>query len=68
MLGKYLICSANGAKDENDVDLMKIEWPEDIVGKAKIIRTKAESMTGYAESISQSFITGYFSVPGVFYL
>ncbi|KAI4376018.1 hypothetical protein MLD38_013818 [Melastoma candidum] len=58
MLGKSLISNANGAKDEDNVDLMEIEWPEDSAGRAKIIRIRAQSMTGYAESISRSFVTG----------
>ena len=39
-------------------DMLNIDWPEDSVEKAKIIRTKAQSMTGYVEAVSNSFITG----------
>ncbi|XP_050234213.1 uncharacterized protein LOC126682536 [Mercurialis annua] len=59
MLGKYVISNANKTQ-EDDVDgnVMNIDWPEDSVEKAKVIRTKAQSMTGYIEAVSNSFITG----------
>ncbi|KAB1207190.1 hypothetical protein CJ030_MR7G011511 [Morella rubra] len=59
MLGKSIISDANKAQDENaDEHTVNIDWPEDSVEKAKIIRTKAQSMTGYVEAVSNSFITG----------
>lgn len=60
MLGKSIISNANKVLDEDaDGDMLNIDWPEDSVEKAKIIRTKAQSMTGYVETISNSFITGW---------
>ncbi|XP_062177837.1 uncharacterized protein LOC133882647 [Alnus glutinosa] len=56
MLGKSIISNANKVQDE-DAD-ENIDWPEDSIEKAKIIRAKAQSMTGYVEAVSNSFITG----------
>ncbi|XP_059653936.1 uncharacterized protein LOC132300738 isoform X2 [Cornus florida] len=59
MLGKSIISSANKVQDEDvDEDMLNIVWPEDSIEKAKIIRTKAQSMTGNVEAVSNSFITG----------
>ncbi|KAL5858063.1 hypothetical protein ACOSQ3_005521 [Xanthoceras sorbifolium] len=59
MLGKSIISSTNKVQDEDaDGDMLNIDWPEDSVEKAKIIRTKAQSMTSYVEVVSNSFITG----------
>lgn len=59
LLGKSLISNANKAKTEEvDDDTLKIEWPEDSVSKAKIIRHKVQSMSGDMDTISNSFITG----------
>ncbi|KAM7253664.1 hypothetical protein ACFE04_021818 [Oxalis oulophora] len=51
LLGKSVISNANKVQDEepND-DIVNIDWPEDCVEKAKIIRAKAQSMTGYIEA------------------
>ncbi|XP_038706988.1 uncharacterized protein LOC120002338 [Tripterygium wilfordii] len=40
------------------MDMMNIDWPADSVEKAKIIRTKAQTITSYVEAVSSSFITG----------
>lgn len=62
MLGKAVISNANKAQAEDmDADLGIIDWPEDSVEKAKIIRSKAQAMTGYVEAVSSSFITGWLS-------
>ncbi|KAF5444001.1 hypothetical protein F2P56_036509 [Juglans regia] len=59
MLGKSIISNANKVEDEDaDENIANIDWPEDAVEKAKIIRAKAQSMTGYVEAVSNSFITG----------
>ncbi|XP_062092309.1 uncharacterized protein LOC133798123 [Humulus lupulus] len=60
MLGKSIISGANKVQeDEDDAEGMhNIDWPEDSVEKAKLIRSKAQSMTGYLEAVSNSFITG----------
>lgn len=64
MLGKSIISSANKVQDEDaDGDMLNIDWPEDSIEKAKLIRVKAQSMIGYAEAVSSSFITGYISCP-----
>ncbi|KAJ8763571.1 hypothetical protein K2173_002454 [Erythroxylum novogranatense] len=58
MLGKSIISSANKIQEEDgDWDIVNIDWPEDSFEKAKIIRTKAQSITGYVEAVSNSFIT-----------
>lgn len=62
MLGKSILSNASKVQDEDaDEDIANIDWPEDSVEKAKIIRTKAQSMTGYVEAVSNSFITGWLS-------
>lgn len=59
MLGKSIISSANKAQnEETEQEDMKIEWPEDSVERAKLIRSKAQSMAGDVELVSNSFITG----------
>ncbi|XP_038997139.1 uncharacterized protein LOC120121948 isoform X1 [Hibiscus syriacus] len=59
LLGKSVISSSNRVQDEDaDSDTMNIEWPEDSVEKAKLIRLKAQSMTGNVEAVTSSFITG----------
>ncbi|XP_076926078.1 uncharacterized protein LOC143589117 [Bidens hawaiensis] len=58
ILGKSVIYNANKAHDPvNDEDMVKIEWPEDSVEKAKTLRMKVESMTGYLEAVAVSFVT-----------
>ncbi|CAH8381561.1 unnamed protein product [Eruca vesicaria subsp. sativa] len=57
ILGKSMISHANKVEDE-DTEALKIEWPEDPTEKAKLIRSKAELITGYVEAVSNSFITG----------
>lgn len=63
MLGKSILSNASKVQDEDaEEDIANIDWPEDSVEKAKIIRTKAQSMTGYVEAVSNSFITGWLSI------
>lgn len=62
MLGKSVISNANKVQQEDaDGDIVDIDWPEDSVEKAKVMRTKARSMAGYVEAVSNSFITGRFT-------
>lgn len=62
MLGKSIISNANKLQDEEiEEETMKIDWPEDSVERAKILRTKAQSMTENMEAICNGFITGKFS-------
>ncbi|KAG6762761.1 hypothetical protein POTOM_033281 [Populus tomentosa] len=59
MLGKSVISNANKVQQEDaDGDTVDIDWPEDSIEKAKVMRTKARSMAGYVEAVSNSFITG----------
>lgn len=61
MLAKSVISNANKAQDEDvDEDMLHMDWPEDSIEKAKIIRTRAQSMTGNVEAVCNSFITGTF--------
>ncbi|KAL4588764.1 hypothetical protein LXL04_001659 [Taraxacum kok-saghyz] len=58
MIAKSVINNGkNGDGDEED-DIVKIDWPEDCIEKAKTIRTKTQSMTGYMEAVAISFMTG----------
>ncbi|KAL0348376.1 UNVERIFIED_CONTAM: hypothetical protein Sangu_1065400 [Sesamum angustifolium] len=59
MLGKSIISNANKVPDQEiEEEIGLIDWPEDSVEKAKIIRSKAQSMTGNMEAVFNSFITG----------
>ncbi|KAK2978390.1 hypothetical protein RJ640_016492 [Escallonia rubra] len=61
MLGKSIISGANNVQENDaDEDVLNIDWPEDSIERAKIIRTKAQLMTGNVEAVSNSFITGMF--------
>lgn len=62
MLGKSVISSANKVEDED----LKIDWPEDSIEKAMIIRTRVQSMTVNVEAVSSSFITGISDVADAF--
>ncbi|KAI3803678.1 hypothetical protein L1987_31838 [Smallanthus sonchifolius] len=62
-LGKSVIHNANKAQDDaaaadDDKDIANIEWPEDSIEKAKTMRMKTQSMTGYLEAVAISFVTG----------
>lgn len=59
ILGKSVIQNANKSQDaDEDEDSVKIDWPEDSTEKAKTIRMKTQSMTGYLEEVAISFVTG----------
>ncbi|CAL4944269.1 unnamed protein product [Urochloa decumbens] len=58
VLGKSVISSANKSKSEDDENDIKIDWPEDPISKAKIIRWKAQSISVDMEKVSTSFATG----------
>ncbi|XP_051179263.1 uncharacterized protein [Lolium perenne] len=57
VLGKSVISAADTSKNE-DGDDVKIDWPEDLVSKAEIIRCRAQSIAGDIEKVSTSFATG----------
>ncbi|KAK9060366.1 hypothetical protein SSX86_021070 [Deinandra increscens subsp. villosa] len=59
ILGKSVLHNSNKDKDAVvDDDIVKIDWPEDPIEKAKTIRMKAQSMAGYLEAVAISFVTG----------
>lgn len=59
IFGKSIISTANKANDEDDNEqTTNIEWPEDVLEKARMIRVNAQTMIGYVEAVSYSFITG----------
>uniref|UniRef100_J3LSM8 DUF7798 domain-containing protein n=2 Tax=Oryza brachyantha TaxID=4533 RepID=J3LSM8_ORYBR len=58
LLGKSVISASSKPKNEDGEDDMKIEWPEDPISKAKIIRWKAQSISVDIEKVSASFATG----------
>lgn len=59
MLGKSVMSQASNSQDnDSDDDIVKIDWPEDSIEKAKIIRVRAQSMTENVEAVSNSFVTG----------
>ncbi|KZV52639.1 hypothetical protein F511_07032 [Dorcoceras hygrometricum] len=59
MLGKSIISNANKVPDQEIIEeMVKMDWPEDSVERAKIIRMRTESMTGNIEAVFHSFVTG----------
>ncbi|CAN6303621.1 unnamed protein product [Urochloa humidicola] len=58
VLGKSVISSANKSKNEDNENDLKIDWPEDPISKAKIIRWKVQSISLDMEKVSTSFATG----------
>ena len=50
LLGKLVLTSE---KEEEG-----IEWPEDCVARAQVIKARAHAMTADIEAVSESFITG----------
>ncbi|KAK6916498.1 hypothetical protein RJ641_019359 [Dillenia turbinata] len=59
ILGKSIISNANEVQNEDaDDSILSIDWPEDSLEKAKLIRLKAHSMTVNVDSVSNGFITG----------
>ncbi|CAN6315335.1 unnamed protein product [Urochloa humidicola] len=58
VLGKSVISSGNKSKNEDDENDIKIDWPEDPISKAKIIRWKVQSISLDMEKVSTSFATG----------
>jgi len=59
VLGKSVISATNKSKnEEDDENGIKIDWPEDPISKAKIIRWKAQSISVDMEKVSTSFATG----------
>nr|CAB3493304.1 unnamed protein product [Digitaria exilis] len=49
---------SEGVHTEDDENNIKIDWPEDPISKAKIIRWKAQSISVDMEKVSSSFATG----------
>ncbi|KAF9611377.1 hypothetical protein IFM89_032046 [Coptis chinensis] len=59
ILGKSITSSASQPQNEDEEqDVMKVDWPEDSIEKAKIIRSKAHIMAGDVEAVSNSFVMG----------
>lgn len=59
ILGNSILSNAKKDQDtDTNEDVVNIDWPEDSVEKAKVIKTKAQSMAGSMEAVSISFITG----------
>lgn len=62
-IGKSIISNSKdsySAEDALEISV-KIDWPEDSILKAKMIRLKVESMNEDVEAISNGFITGLIS-------
>ncbi|XP_060178131.1 uncharacterized protein LOC132608076 [Lycium barbarum] len=58
VLGKSIISNANKVVDQDDKEeTRKIDWPEDFIERANVIRAKAQSMTRYVQAVSSSFVT-----------
>ncbi|XP_047332066.1 uncharacterized protein LOC124935692 [Impatiens glandulifera] len=58
-LGKSIISNSSNIQEEDDgINTLNIEWPEDSAEKAMIVRTRAILATKNVESLCSSFITG----------
>lgn len=58
MLGKSIISNANKVADQDvKEESWKIDWPEDSIERANVIRAKAQSMIRCVEAVSSSFVT-----------
>lgn len=57
-LGKSVIPNPSKPQNEDEEEVAKIDWPEDSIEKAKVIRSKAQLMAGDVEAVSNSFLTG----------
>ncbi|XP_042498549.1 uncharacterized protein LOC122076946 [Macadamia integrifolia] len=66
MLGKSVISNSSKVQSEEDPETVKIDWPDDSLAKAKIIRLRAQSMIADVEAVSDSFITGVSDVIGAY--
>ncbi|KAL1561027.1 hypothetical protein AAHA92_03778 [Salvia divinorum] len=65
MLGKLIISEANKLQDQEiEEETVKIDWPEDFVERAKIIRTKSQSVTENMEAVFNGFTTGISDIAG----
>lgn len=68
MLGKSIISNANKVADQDvKEETGKIDWPEDSIERANVIRAKAHSMTRCVKAVSSSFVTGKFASSMSFY-
>ncbi|XP_055807963.1 uncharacterized protein LOC129876531 isoform X3 [Solanum dulcamara] len=58
VLGKSIISDANKVMDQDvKEETEKIDWPEDSIERANVIRAKAQSMTRCVQAVSSSFVT-----------
>ncbi|XP_057840239.2 uncharacterized protein LOC131050105 isoform X2 [Cryptomeria japonica] len=57
LLGKSVLANSNAPGDKAMEGSLRIEWPDDYILKAKLLRSKAQSMTSDIEAVSNSFIT-----------
>ncbi|KAK4345372.1 hypothetical protein RND71_035548 [Anisodus tanguticus] len=58
VLRKSIISCANKVVDHDDKEETgKIDWPEDSIERANVIRAKAQSMTRCVQAVSSSFVT-----------
>lgn len=61
MLGKSVIAISNKVPDQEiEEETVKIDWPEDCVERATIMRNTAQSIAGNMEAVFNSFVTGKF--------
>ncbi|XP_071688986.1 uncharacterized protein [Rutidosis leptorrhynchoides] len=60
IIGKSVIQYANKGQNavDDDEDIVKLDWPEDSIEKAKTIKMKTQLMTEYLEAVAVSFVTG----------
>eukprot|EP01018_Ginkgo_biloba_P039607 Gb_08797 [translate_table: standard] len=66
-LGKSVLSTSTKAQsNELKEDSSRVEWPDDYILKAKLIRAKAQAMRGDIEAVSNSFITGISDVIAAF--
>ncbi|KAL3689492.1 hypothetical protein R1sor_015801 [Riccia sorocarpa] len=64
VLGKSVLTSSADHGDKSDE--AGVNWPEDCIGKASLISSRARSMARDIEAVSESFITGISDVTAAF--
>ncbi|KAH9296751.1 hypothetical protein KI387_028433 [Taxus chinensis] len=67
LLGKSVLSASSKAQGDNVMEgSLRIDWPDDYILKAKLIRSKAQSMASEIEAVSNSFTTGISDVIAAF--
>ncbi|CAM6100255.1 unnamed protein product [Calypogeia fissa] len=66
ILAKSVLTTSTEEADKTNRVAKEVEWPQDSLGKAALIRSRARAMAGDIEAVSDSFITGIGDVTAAF--